>query len=96
MAVVKIINKENLEKLIAKLTLRLGRKPTQQDVLDHCVLLGEENFEILVKKLNPVPVIDDQKFQRIIAVAEELKDVPWLSMDKIKLRNKQDQDIYSV
>jgi hypothetical protein len=52
MSVVKIYNKNRLDRLVAKLTLRLGRKPTQQEVVDLCIELGENHFESLISKLH--------------------------------------------
>ena len=43
MSIVKIKNKKALEQLQAKLTLRLGRRPTQQETLDYCVMLANQN-----------------------------------------------------
>ena len=40
MAVVKIKEKKELDELVANLTLRLGKKISQQDVLDACIKLS--------------------------------------------------------
>lgn len=37
MSIVKITNKQDLDELVAKITLKLGRKPSQQEILDLCV-----------------------------------------------------------
>jgi len=60
MSVVKIQNKKALEQLQARLTLRLGRKPTQIEILDYCLILANDNFE---------------KFEQIIEARNKLKNV---------------------
>lgn len=94
MSIVKITKKEKLDKLLARITLRLGRKPTQQEVLDICVELGEEHFEEIIMKLTPFPKLDDEKIKRIISMSEELKNIPWEPISKKSL-SKDDYDIYS-
>ena len=96
MSVVKITNKEQLDRLLARLTLRLGMKPTQQEVLDLCVQLGDEHFETLVGRLNSFPILDDEKVERIQQIAEELRDVPWGEPTREKFASKDDADIYTV
>lgn len=95
MSVVKITNKEKLDTLLAKITLRLGKKPTQQDVLALCVELGTEHFEELLQKLSPGPKLDDDKIARIIAMGKELVDVPWESVNSAKGLSDNDYDVYS-
>ncbi len=58
MTVVKIQNKDRLDKLIARLTMSIGRKPTQLEVVDVSIRMVDERFEELLSKLNPVPIID--------------------------------------
>ena len=80
MAVVKIQNKDRLDKLIARLTMRRGRKPTQLEVVDVSIRIADERFEELLGQLNPVPILDDEKMRKIREIAEELSDVPWDSI----------------
>ncbi len=98
MSVVKIYNKNRLDKLVARLTLRLGRKPTQQEVVDLCIVIGEDHFETLISHLHPVPIFDEEKLKKIQNVSKELMDVPWdLEEDnQRKLLNDSDIDIYLV
>jgi len=81
-----------------KLTLRLGRKPTQQEVVDLCIELGENHFESLISKLHPIPIFDEVKLKRIQDISKELKDIPWdIEKEKQKeLLNNTDIDIYLV
>ena len=94
-SIVKITKKEKLDTLLAKITLRLGKKPTQQEVLDLCVELGEEYFEELVKKLNPGLKLDDEKIKKIRAMSQELVDVPWEPSTEDEFTNKEDYDVYT-
>jgi hypothetical protein len=96
MAVVKILNKNRLDKLISRLTMRIGRKPTQQEVIDLCVVIAEENFENLVGKINQIPIIDDQKYNEICNIGNEMENVPWHPIDKKLFDNKDDAEIYSI
>ena len=77
MSVVKTQNKNRLDKLLVKLTLQLGRKPTQQEVVDLCIELGENHFEYLISKLHPIPIFDEEKLKKIQNISNELKDIPW-------------------
>jgi len=95
MAVVKITKKEKLDTLLARITLRLGRRPAQQEVLDLCVELGEEHFEDLLNKLNPGPVLDDAKISKIISMSKNLVDVPWEPITKENTSNDEDFEIYT-
>lgn len=94
MAVVKIQNKDQLDQLVAKLTLRLGHKPTQQEVVDLCIQLGENQFETLVMQLSPVPILDEAKVKKIKQVANDLKNVPWDTSPKGVSLSQDDIDLY--
>ncbi len=94
MAVVKIQNKDRLDQLVARLTMRLGRKPTQQEVVDTCIRMGDERFEDLIGRLNPVPILDDEKMEKILAIPDELADVPWNIPNKNKDLRPDDADVY--
>ena len=93
MTVVKIQNKDRLDKLIARLTMRMGRKPNQQEVVDVSIRMADERFEELLGQLNPVPVIDDEKLKKIREISEELSDVPWDTTETHYL-NPEDEEIY--
>jgi FlaA1/EpsC-like NDP-sugar epimerase len=96
MAVVKIQNKDRLDQLVARLTMRLGRKPTQQEVVDICIRMGDKRFEELISRLNPVPILDDTKMEKILAIPDELADVPWNTPKKNKDLRSDDADIYGT
>ncbi len=96
MTVVKISKKSELDALVSKLTIRLGRKPTQQEVIDTCVDLGNEHFEEIVGRLNIYPILDDAKMRRIEDAIEETKDVPWIPVKKSKSLSQDDYEIYGT
>ena len=74
MSIVKIRNKRALEDLQAKLTLRIGRKPTQQETLDYCVILANRYFESLVELAANLPILTNDRANRIINSRDKLKD----------------------
>ncbi len=96
MSVVKISNKQNLDELVARITLRLGRKPTQQEILDLCVKLGQDHFDELIQRINPIPVFDDKKLQDIITMRKKLAKIKWYPLDRNSFINQDDTDIYST
>ena len=96
MSVVKIQNKNQLDQLIAKITLRLGRKPTQQEVVEHCIALGEKNFETLIHKLSPVPILDDEKYEKILQIADKFEEVEWIDVKDADFLNDADRELYSL
>ncbi len=95
MTVVKISKKYELDALIGKLTLRLGRKPTQQEVIDICVSLGEKYFDEIASRLIQVPTLDDAKVQKIKKTSEALRNTPWIEPKKVEFANQDDADLYS-
>lgn len=92
MSIVKIGDKRQLEQLQAKITLRLGRRPTQQEVLDLCVKLGLTYFDNLVNLLHHLPNLDQEKVQRILTHRASLNDIPYVSKDDSL--SEDDSDIY--
>ena len=92
MAVVKISNKELLEQLQAKITLKIGKKPTQQELLDLCIHLGLENIDILISRLNSPPILDADKVKRILARRDKRQNIPYnTDLEGISV---DDQEIY--
>ncbi len=96
MSIVKITNKQKLEELIAKLTLRLGKKPKQQDILDICVNIGYEHFDELIMNLTDTPTLDDEKIKKIKSMRKKLKNVKFLPIEKAKFAGSDDKEIYSI
>ena len=96
MSIVKITNKQNLDELVAKITLRLGIKTTQQEILDLCVRLGQEHFDELIQRINPIPIFDDKKLQDIMAMRAKLSKIKWYPSDRDDFINDDDADIYTA
>ncbi len=94
MAVVKIKNKKALEQLQAKLTMRMGRKLTQQETLDYCIILADQNIDKLVQLADDVPTLTPDKFNYFIEKRDTLVDVPY-DISK-KFENLDDEDIYNL
>ena len=94
MSIVKLTKKEKLDTLLAKITLRLGRKPTQQEVLDLCLELGEDHFEELMDKINPGPKLDNDKIQRINNIRDEMAKIEWSKPSSEDFINEEDADLY--
>jgi len=93
MSVVKIHNKKALEQLQAKLTLRLGRKPTQIEILDYCLILANDNFEKLVELVANLPVLSIEKSEQIIEARNRLKNV--IYDEEAPFGSRDDKDIYN-
>jgi len=79
MSIVKISDKKLLEQLQARLTMRLGKRPTQQEVLDLCVKLGLSQLDLLTELVKKHPVLDDQKVQNILKKRESRVKIPYES-----------------
>lgn len=93
MSVVKLKNKELLDQLQAQLTLKIGQKPSLQDILDICIQLGFENTDVLAQRLSDIPVLTDEKINDIISRKKKRINVPYdLESD---LLSEDDQDIYN-
>jgi hypothetical protein len=93
MSVVKIKNKKSLEQLQAKLTLRLGRKPTQQETLDYCLILANQNFEKVIEIAMQLPMLNSKRVQEIIEERNSLDNIPYNS--NIQFDSENDTDIYN-
>lgn len=92
MSIVKIGDKKLLEQLQARLTMRLGKRPTQQEVLDLCVKLGLSQLDLLAELVEKHPVLDDQKVQNILKQRESRGKIPYES--EIDSFSQDDSDIY--
>ena len=93
MSIVKIGDKKLLEQLQARLTMRLGKRPTQQKVLDLCVKLGLSQLDLLVEMVEKHPVLDEKKVQSILKRRESRAKIPY---DKeVDSLTQDDSDVYS-
>jgi hypothetical protein len=65
MANVKLNNKSLLEKLQAEITLKLGKKMSQQDVLDKSIEFVYERLDEFISEHIDHPPITDELIKRI-------------------------------
>ena len=94
MAVIKTTNKEIIDKLQAKLTLQIGRRFTQQEIVDLCIEFAQENFEELINRASNIPRLTPQLADQILKQIDKLDEVPYdLSLSTA---NQIDKDIYSL
>jgi hypothetical protein len=94
MSIVKIKNKKGLEQLQAKLTLRLGRKPTQQETLDYCLILANQNFEEIIQIAMNLPILNPKRAQKIIEERNNLNAIPYNI--NVHFDSENDEDIYNL
>ncbi|MGV9173151.1 MAG: hypothetical protein ACOC44_06735 [Promethearchaeia archaeon] len=94
MAVVKLNKKKTLEELQARLTMRLGRKITQQETLDYCVLLASQNFDNLVQISDKAPILTAEKVEKFLKERDKLSEVPYNPL--AKFAREEDNDIYNL
>ncbi|HEC36678.1 hypothetical protein LCGC14_0697790 [marine sediment metagenome] len=94
MSIVKIKNKKGLEQLQAKLTLRLGRKLTQQETLDYCLILANQNFEEIIQIAMHLPILNPKRAQKIIEERNSLSDIPYNT--EVQFNSENDEDIYTL
>lgn len=73
MSVVKLKEKKELDKLVANLNLRLGKKVPQQDILDACIKLSTEHIEELEDYFSPTPKISKKRIKEILDMAEDFE-----------------------
>ncbi|MHA1280105.1 MAG: hypothetical protein ACTSQI_12325, partial [Candidatus Helarchaeota archaeon] len=73
MSVVKIKEKKELDKLVANLTLRLGRKISQQDILSACVKLSTKHIDELEDYFSPKPKISKERVTEILNMADDFE-----------------------
>ena len=93
MSIVKIGDKKLLEQLQARLTMRLGKRPTQQEVLDLCVKLGLSQLDLLAELLEKHPVLDEKKVQKILERRESRSKIPYETITDTL--TQEDSDLYS-
>ena len=88
MTVVKIKNKNELDKLVATLILRLGKKVSQQDILDACIKFSNMNIDKIEEILrNNNFKISKERVKEILEMADEFD---------FETKGSIDEDIYGV
>ncbi|TFF85850.1 MAG: hypothetical protein EU551_03175 [Promethearchaeota archaeon] len=73
MATIKIQNKKELDNLIENLTLRLGKKISQQEVIDACIKLSTSHIDELIDYFSPTPRISEERIKEILTMAEDFE-----------------------
>ena len=94
MVVVKTTKKEIIDKLQAKLTLQVGRRFTQQEIVDLSIEYAQDNFDELVNRASNLPRLTPQLAKQIIKRIEEIGDVPY--DPSLSQANEIDKDVYSL
>ena len=82
MAVVKLRDKNKLDKLIAKLILRLGRKVSQQDVIDTCIDIATLHISELEERFTEKPSLTQIQVEEILDMAEKFNYITKGSIDE--------------
>ncbi|MCF2140790.1 MAG: hypothetical protein K9W44_12110 [Candidatus Lokiarchaeota archaeon] len=94
MAVIKTTNKEIIDQLQAKLTLQIGKRFTQQEIVDLCIEFAQDNFDELIIRASNMPKLTPQLAEEIINEIEKFDEVPYdLSLSSA---NEIDKDIYCM
>ena len=75
------------------MTLRLGRKLTQQETLDICIKSGLDNTDILLQYIEDTPIVNKEKITAILKARDELANIPY-DIESNEL-SEDDKDIYS-
>ncbi len=87
MAVVKLRDKNKLDKLIAKLILRLGRKVSQQDVIDTCIDIASLHISELEERFSEKSPLSQTQLEEILGMAENFE---------YSTKGSIDEDIYGA
>ena len=75
------------------MTLRIGKRFTQQEVVDLCVEFAQDNLEKLVIRASNTLKLTPQIAKKILKKIESLPDVPYDL--ELSYANENDKDIYS-
>ncbi|TFF89400.1 MAG: hypothetical protein EU549_00755 [Promethearchaeota archaeon] len=73
MTVVRITNKKLLEEIQAKLILKIGKKLSQQEILDKSIEYLSENLDKLIEDSFPFIEISPERIQEIINTASDFE-----------------------
>ncbi len=67
MANVKLTEKKLLEKIQAKLVLLRGKKISQQEILDRCIIFSNHNFEQFISEEFDSPKITKDLIEKVVS-----------------------------
>lgn len=82
MHVVKLPNRENLDRIIAKLTLRLGRKVSQQEILNACLKISSNHIDELEQYFSNRPQLTKKQVEDILKLPENFDYISKGSIDE--------------
>ena len=82
MHVVKLPNRENLDRIIAKLTLRLGRKVSQQEILNACLKILSNHLDELEQYFSNRPQLTIKQVEEILKLPENFDYISKGSIDE--------------
>jgi len=82
MSVVKLPEKGELDKLVANLTLHLGRKVPQQEVLAACIRLASTHIEELEKAFAETKPLSTKRTTEILGMGEDFEYTTKGSIDE--------------
>ena len=84
-------DKEKLEKLQAQLTLKIGQKTTQQEILSKLIEEAYAKSDEFVKKLSQANVpMSDQEYEKILSLVEDWEiETNWEEIDRIVYNSKR-------
>lgn len=82
MHVVKLPNRENLDRIIAKLTLRLGRKVSQQEILNACLKISSNHLDELEQYFSNRPQLTKKQVEEILKLPENFDYISKGSIDE--------------
>ncbi len=82
MHVVKLPSRENLDQIIAKLTLRLGRKVSQQEVLNACLKISSNHLDELEQYFSNRPQLTKKQVEEILKLPENFDYISKGSIDE--------------
>ncbi len=82
MHVVKLPNRENLDRIIAKLTLRLGRKVSQQEILNACLKISSNHLDELEQYFSNRLQLTKKQVEEILKLPENFDYISKGSIDE--------------
>ncbi|OLS25495.1 MAG: hypothetical protein HeimC3_14840 [Candidatus Heimdallarchaeota archaeon LC_3] len=85
MSIVKLTKKEDLDQLVAKITLKIGKKITQQEILDVIIKFSAKNIDDLVNFLQNNHQISEKRVKEILTLVTD---------ENYETKGTIDEDIY--
>jgi len=82
MPVVQLPNREDFDRIIAKLTLKLGRKVSQQEVLDACLNISSNHLNELEQYFSNRPHLTKKQIEEILNLPENFEYISKGSIDE--------------